>query len=77
MELCDINLEQYIYGDEASPSPVPRFIGSAPSAMKASQIWNIMCSIANGLTYIHDYEEIHRDLKPPNGILYLKRANVV
>ena len=53
MELCDMNLEQYI---QTSPVEIDR-------------IWEIMKDISDGVTFIHNHNEVHRDLKPRNGTL--------
>jgi serine/threonine protein kinase len=69
MELCDLNLELYIYRT-TPPAPsesVPFFIKDAPPAIKAEQIWTIMKQIVCGVEYIHLHNEVHRDLKPANG----------
>lgn len=36
-----------------------------PSIMK---IWRIMEDITSGIAFIHFHKEVHRDLKPRNGI---------
>jgi serine/threonine protein kinase len=59
MELCEMNLDQFnaaCWPEKAKPL----WVG-------AKEIWNIMAQIADGLTFIHDQKEIHRDLKPRNG----------
>ena len=63
MELCDMNLERYI-------GSLPHFVKTAPSSVKSSQIWNIMRQIANGRVFIHSHGEVHRDLKPRNGMCF-------
>jgi serine/threonine protein kinase len=69
MELCQMNLANYIYRDSNSlPTFVPRFVKDASASAKALQIWNIVRQIASGVAYIHSYNEIHRDLKPQNGL---------
>jgi serine/threonine protein kinase len=63
MELCDINLHDYIYRETPfDPSEsVPVFMKNAPPQLKAQQIWNVMSQIASGVTYIHSHGEVHRD----------------
>ena len=68
MELCDMNLENYIYNNSPKRESLPRFVKTAPSSVKASQIWNIMRQVASGVAFIHSHEEVHRDLKPRNSI---------
>jgi len=38
------------------------------------QVWNIMSQIAGGLSFIHSNKEVHRDLKPQNGILAHRKS---
>jgi len=66
-----MSLEEHIYGQPnarrlSAPTSSPRFIEPAPPSL--IQIWNIMSQITNGVMFIHDEGEIHRDLKPQNGI---------
>jgi serine/threonine protein kinase len=71
MELCDLNLEKYIYRP-TPPNPlesVPYFIKTASPPLKAQQIWNVMMQIASGVKYLHTLKMVHRDLKPANGEL--------
>lgn len=42
MELCDINLEDYIFSESKLSNAVPHFIKDPPAQVKAAQIWNIM-----------------------------------
>jgi serine/threonine protein kinase len=68
MELCDKNLEEYIYRQSSTHESVPYFLGNAPSSIKAKQIWNVVRQIASGIAFIHNHEEVHRELKPSNSI---------
>jgi serine/threonine protein kinase len=61
MELCDLNLEEYIRSKWAL-QPVE----GAPSEL---DIWDIMSQISSGIAFVHAKNEIHRDLKPSNGML--------
>jgi serine/threonine protein kinase len=70
MELCDFNLDTYIYG------PIPIDIlsiymfghGGAESIKNPAQVSKILEDVAHGLDYIHSHDYVHRDLKPSNGI---------
>ena len=57
MELCDFNLEIYISRN-----------WTVRPWQRLAQIFTIMRDIANGVTYIHLLKEVHRDLKPRNGM---------
>jgi serine/threonine protein kinase len=61
MELCDKSLDQYISDFHSTPDT---------NALKEStaSIWKIMRDITDGVSFIHSQLEIHRDLKPQNGI---------
>jgi len=54
MELCDINLQDYIHQDDSKPLPeaIPYFVKNATSQVKALQIWNIVKQIATGVAFI-------------------------
>jgi serine/threonine protein kinase len=73
MELCDLSLQAYIYRDPNSsvPESIPCFIRNATPTVKALQIWNVMKHILRGVAYIHDHDEVHRDLKPQNSTLFI------
>jgi serine/threonine protein kinase len=63
MELCDLNLDQYNQSSRAVG-----LVYDSGAQVKATQIWDIMTQIANALVFIHGSNEVHRDLKPHNGI---------
>jgi translation initiation factor 2-alpha kinase 4 len=62
MELCEMNLAEYRRG--------MRSYGLIHTSveLQASQIWEIMEQIANGLAFVHTTGYVHRDLKPQNGL---------
>ena len=59
MELCDLNLEQYILGGDESSMTYDK-----------DKNWDIFREITCGLDYIHGLHHVHRDLKPRNGSLF-------
>jgi eukaryotic-like serine/threonine-protein kinase len=69
MELCAMNLGDYILADFKT------VLGSqylnpiqTTEDLSCLSLWNIMRQITNGLEYIHSHGELHRDLKPCNGM---------
>jgi serine/threonine protein kinase len=71
MELCDLNLERWIYQkwDENTAKKLPHLTVELPPRMRLGQVWDIMEDITRAVAFIHDEHEIHRDLKPSNGTL--------
>jgi serine/threonine protein kinase len=67
MELCQLDLDQYIR-NLWPPSVIgrSRYFMHAETDMKL--IWMTMSDIASGLSFIHSLDEVHRDLKPQNGL---------
>jgi serine/threonine protein kinase len=76
MELCDLNLDNFIHAQpESTAYPAfPHFVRDTSPNIQAEQIWNVMKHIANGVVFIHGHGEVHRDLKPTNGTLNLSLA---
>src|SRR5271154_5475099 len=78
MELCAMSLEDFINGpyiaDLGHQYFDPTHVGNGPESLK---LWNIMRDITSGLGYIHGLREVHRDLKPQNGIFTYLKANKV
>ncbi len=69
MELCDLNLADFIHGPASSNPSIPSLVKNVSPPLRALQIWNVMMQIAKGLVYIHSLDVVHRDLKPANGAL--------
>ena len=65
MELCDLNLEDYI---KRTPElqRVPFMTAELPSRLRMVMIWHIMNDVLNGLVFIHAASCVHRDIKPRN-----------
>jgi serine/threonine protein kinase len=72
MELCDLNLDTYIYQrwTQKLIERIPNF-ATATTTERATQVSRILLDIANGLAFIHGHREVHRDLKPQNGRITL------
>ena len=70
MELCSLNLDQY---NKSIRTTI--LVHPLASNMRIGEIWSIITQIADGLAFIHGHHEIHRDLKPQNG-LFPFRASV-
>ena len=70
MECCDVNLEDYIQRKWSAEmvTKMPYFTNDIPSRMRMTQIWDVMEDVTSGLAFIHSQGEVHRDLKPRNGI---------
>jgi serine/threonine protein kinase len=67
MELCDLNLAEYIVCSKPRDSVPTFFIVDQPPPVKARQVWNVMIQITTGIKYLHLKHIVHRDLKPANG----------
>lgn len=70
MELCDFNLEEYIRGKNSllyDLSHNSRLLGLPFKERGVWNVWDIMEQISIGVQFIHDTEQVHRDLKPRNG----------
>jgi serine/threonine protein kinase len=73
MELCAMNLEDYIRDVDKRRSilpPTKSIVFVQKTSSKQSQwqnTWTIMSQIAQGVEFIHRKKHVHRDLKPLNG----------
>jgi hypothetical protein len=70
MELCILNLADYISGDIKSIYGLSKYIDpkSGLEDLGCLSMWGIINQITDGLAYIHSHNQFHRDLKPQNGI---------
>jgi serine/threonine protein kinase len=66
MELCQTNLETYIYCTE-TPEFMEKLYCEDTKKPQNGVLWKILHDMAQGLEFIHQLKEIHRDLKPRNG----------
>lgn len=66
MELCDLNLEAYIYGKTRVDGNGGKASKELPPPLDAKSIWQVMTDVCDGLMFIHGNNEVHRDLKPSN-----------
>ena len=65
MEWCDTSLESYISGKQA----VPGLLDWSSAVMRDKMRYileAIATNVVNGLIYIHNRNEVHRDLTPAN-----------
>jgi len=69
MELCEMDLSNFLKGDYITALGRsyfdPMYKGGVPECLT---IWTIICHITRGLEYVHGLRELHRDLKPQNGM---------
>lgn len=74
MEYCQGNLEDYIKGKlslypERLDIVFPRPPASQCEGAIVAKLYDIMEQIASGLEFIHSHKQVHRDVKPANGIV--------
>ena len=67
MEFCALDLEEYIH----EPDTVGSFTSRRPPSLlplHSRTVLQIMRDVSRGLTFMHENNEIHRDIKPTNSI---------
>lgn len=64
-ELCDLNLDNYIYRQWTSTmhQDVTYFTTEPSSHMRMGHIWKIMEDVNNGVAFIHQRKQIHETTK--------------
>ena len=70
MELCEFNLEVWIHCQKDAEKAKSLSITTTEQSRMA-EVCKIMQDVINGVMYIHLQKQIHRDLKPRNGITSL------
>jgi serine/threonine protein kinase len=65
MELCDLNLHEYIHAE--NPSELLPYLSRGEGVRSSLQIWTVMSQVSSGVEYIHRQNQVHRDIKPANG----------
>lgn len=71
MELCQLNLAQYIYKKGEWPDIVKQGRYFIATEGHMGHIWEIVKEIALGLAFLHKIGEVHRDLKPENSNIFI------
>jgi serine/threonine protein kinase len=70
MERCALTLDAFIRFKFRERLGLAQFFSMQTSALDNLDIlsfWSIVNDVTNGLNYIHQLNEIHRDMKPSNG----------
>jgi len=65
MELCELNLEEYIHEFEFKLSSTSQELPSL-LPLDTKSLMLIMRDVSRGLAFIHENDEVHRDIKPRN-----------
>lgn len=69
MELCDLNLHDYVY-EKVSHDDLIDWETAKRSNSLLKVISGIMDQVLKGVMFIHDHDEVHRDLDPLNGSFF-------
>jgi serine/threonine protein kinase len=72
MELCAMNLEQYIQGSLQIPDLLDWRL--PVDADGVQDIISLFEQIMSGVAFIHAEDEVHRDLNPQDGIFFTLRS---
>ena len=69
MELCAMNLANFIDADLKTVLKSQYLNPACPEdGLECLSLWRIMHDITCGLAHIHRHRELHRDIKPRNGL---------
>ena len=66
MELCDINLDEYIHGHATIVRGLLKWDQALLDGQGPFLTCAIIQQILRGLVFIHGQDEVHRDLTPQN-----------
>jgi serine/threonine protein kinase len=74
MELCVLNLERFIQGNFGHVLGLPQYLDPqyGTEELGCLNMWSIMTQITSGLEFMHSLKQLHRDLKPQNGVFILR-----
>jgi len=67
MELCDINLEEYLLGTKSGIRGLVDRGTACKEGRHQFLILAIMQQLISGLSFIHSHDEVHRDMVLQNG----------
>jgi serine/threonine protein kinase len=70
MEALELSLTIYLYSPQMTPITLQShspYYGNNQNEDKSATLWDIMSQITPGLTFIHQNEIIHGNLKSSNG----------
>jgi serine/threonine protein kinase len=70
MEFCEINLSDYIDGTLSVTTLTDWGQVRGSGELHLSVICDIMKQVLEGLIFIHEHNEVHRDLDPLNGTCF-------